>query len=75
MVWKFASDPVELLPTAVNGSSGIVAVTCVDLVELFVVVRGWGGAKRGGSGSEGQAKDFSELPDFVLSWVIDGGGL
>jgi len=73
-LWDFASVPVEVFSVDMNGSSEIIVGVCVDLVEI-VVAREWDGVGREEPGSEGQAKDLSELGVSVLSWVTIGRGL
>ena len=65
------SVPVEVFSVDMNGSSEIIVGVCVDLV----VEREMDGVEREEPGSEGQAKDFSEMALSVLSWVIVGRGL
>ena len=74
IVWDFVFVPVELFPVDANGSSSVAVAIRVDLVELFVGTRGSDGEECEEPGSEGQMKDPSEPPVFVLSGGADGRG-
>jgi hypothetical protein len=60
------------VPVDINGSSGIFDATRVDVVDMRVTERDWDGVEREESGSEDQAKDFSEPAAFVFSWITKG---
>ena len=64
----FSSLRIQFSPTIARYSNS------VDLVESFVGTLESDGAEREEPGSEGQVKDPSEPPVFVLSGAADGRG-